>query len=365
MCERSSMDERSRFRACLLGGAVGDALGGAVEFMSLEAIRSRFGPGGIRDYAAAYGREGAITDDTQMTLFTAEGLIRGLVRERNKGITSFSSVTAAAYQRWLLTQGDSNHAGLDPLDPEPGWLYTVKELHSQRAPGITCLSALRNASEFGVPATNDSKGCGGVMRVAPVGLFVDTVQDSFKLGCELAALTHGHPTGWLAGGAFAGMITALRQGVSLPEATNVALDCLGQQPAHQETTAALRLAIELSVVGGDPHAAISRLGEGWIAEEALAIAVYCALGAPNFEEGVVLAVNHSGDSDSTGAIAGNLLGLVGGEQCLPQQWLDGLELRQVITELADDLFDCRNWSIGSGAQKEDFDQRVWEKYPGY
>lgn len=365
MCGESSMDERGRFRACLLGGAMGDALGGAVEFLSLEAIRSRFGPGGICDYATAYGREGAITDDTQMTLFTAEGLIRGLVRERHKGITSYSSVTSAAYQRWLLTQGDSNHAGLDPLDPEPGWLYTIQELHSQRAPGLTCLSALRNASELGVAASNDSKGCGGVMRVAPVGLFAGNIQQSFELGCELAALTHGHPTGWLASGAFAAMITALRQDVSLPEAINVALECLAQQPDHQEATAALQMAVELAAAGGDPHANIRQLGEGWIAEEALAIAVYCALVAPNVEEGVIMAVNHSGDSDSTGAIAGNLLGLVGGEQCLPQKWLDGLELREVIIELADDLFDCPQWRIGMDAKSEDFDKRVWEKYPGY
>ena len=93
------MDDRSGFRGCLLGGAVGDALGGAVEFMRLGQIRQRFGPGGIRDYAGAYGRVGAITDDTQMTLFTAEGLIRGLVRERCQGTTDYSSVVANAYLR--------------------------------------------------------------------------------------------------------------------------------------------------------------------------------------------------------------------------------------------------------------------------
>ena len=344
---------------------MGDALGGAVEFMSLEAIRDRFGPGGIRDYATAYGRKGAITDDTQMTLFTAEGLIRGLVRERHKGITTYTGVTAAAYQRWLLTQGDRNHAGLDPIEAEPGWLYTIKALHSQRAPGMTCLGALRDAKEFGAPAINNSKGCGGVMRVAPVGLFAATVPDSFKLGCELAALTHGHPTGWLAGGALAAMITALRLGASLPEAINASLECLAQQADHRETTTALQMAVELAAFGGDSDAAISQLGEGWIAEEALAIAVYCALVAPNFEEAVVMAVNHDGDSDSTGAIAGNLLGLIGGEQCLPQKWLQGLELREVITELADDLYDCPQWSIGMSAQSKDFDNQIWQKYPGY
>src|SRR5260370_16834222 len=66
---------RSHFRGCLLGGAVGDALGGPVEFLDLEEIVKVYGEQGIRDYAPAYGKLGAITDDTQMTLFTAEAVL--------------------------------------------------------------------------------------------------------------------------------------------------------------------------------------------------------------------------------------------------------------------------------------------------
>jgi ADP-ribosylglycohydrolase len=76
----------NRCRGCLLGGAVGDALGAPVEFMSHSQIVSRFGPHGIRDFAPAYGRTGAITDDTQMTLFTAEGLRRAHLRHVARGI---------------------------------------------------------------------------------------------------------------------------------------------------------------------------------------------------------------------------------------------------------------------------------------
>ena len=161
-------DLRSRFRGCLLGGAAGDALGAAVEFHSRSEILKRFGSDGIRHYAPAYGLPCAITDDTQMTLFTAEGLIRGLMRYRDSGLIEYPGVTAWAYQRWLLTQGQHNVFDLDPLHPDAGWLYEVDALHSARAPGNTCLSALRNTRVPGEPAMNDSKGCGGVMRVAPV-----------------------------------------------------------------------------------------------------------------------------------------------------------------------------------------------------
>jgi ADP-ribosyl-[dinitrogen reductase] hydrolase len=95
----------ARIRGCLLGGAVGDALGAPVEFLSLAEIRRRFGPDGIRDYAHAYGRLGAITDDTQMTLFTAEGLLRAWVRGTVKGLYHPPGVIHHAYLRWLVTQG--------------------------------------------------------------------------------------------------------------------------------------------------------------------------------------------------------------------------------------------------------------------
>jgi ADP-ribosylglycohydrolase len=75
----------ARIRGCLLGGAVGDALGAPVEFLSLQEIRDKFGPAGIHDYARAYGRRGAIADDTQMTLFTAEGLLRATMRWLDRG----------------------------------------------------------------------------------------------------------------------------------------------------------------------------------------------------------------------------------------------------------------------------------------
>lgn len=349
-------DLRSRFRGCLLGGAAGDALGAAVEFHSRSEILKRFGSDGIRHYAPAYGLPCAITDDTQMTLFTAEGLIRGLMRYRDSGLIEYPGVTAWAYQRWLLTQGQHNVFDLDPLHPDAGWLYEVDALHSARAPGNTCLSALRNTRVPGEPAMNDSKGCGGVMRVAPAGLFADSAQEAFDLGCEFAALTHGHPTGWLAGGALAAMVTVLRDGGDMSDALDVALDCLSERMDADETINALDQAADLAATDTPYDEAIARLGGGWIAEEALAISVYCALVATDFHEALVIAVNHDGDSDSTGAITGNLLGVQWGVEHIPAELLEPLELRDVITQVADDLLDCVDWQL---------DEAVLQRYPAF
>lgn len=362
---------QGRFAGCLLGGAIGDALGAPVEFMKRAEILRKFGPKGITQYAPAYGGLGMITDDTQMTLFTAEGLIRAWVRGCMKGITTYSGVTAHAYLRWLQTQGERPTCDIDFGTDETGWLFQQRELHSRRAPGNTCLAALRAMKSLGEPARNDSKGCGGVMRVAPVGLFAwrlrqqDSPHDAFRLGAELAALTHGHPTGALTGGVLAVLILALTDGASLPEALVVSKAILRSEPGHEETLRAIELAETLAASGQPHEAAISQLGQGWIAEEALAISIYCALVARNFKHGVILAVNHDGDSDSTGSITGNLLGAMHGVRAIPAEWLEPLELREVITSLAEDLYAFKDWEIGEYSENAEMNQRIWQKYPGF
>lgn len=360
-----------RFTGCLLGGAVGDALGAPVEFMARADILARFGPEGITHYAPAFGGLGRITDDTQMTLFTAEGLLRAWVRGCFKGITSYSSVTAHAYMRWLATQGERSDHGLLFGTQTPGWLSGQAALHSRRAPGNTCISALRSIGHLGMPARNNSKGCGGVMRVAPVGLFAWRIGhhglaiEAFRLGVELAALTHGHPTGVLAAGAFAVLVLVLTDGAPITQALVVAKAALRTAEDHEETLRALELA-EYLARSGRPHAeAIGQLGQGWVAEEALGIAVYCALVARNFRDGLILAVNHDGDSDSTGSMAGNLLGALYGVKAIPAEWLEPLELRDVVTELAQDLHAFADWNVGEYGEDEDLNQRIWQKYPGY
>ncbi len=359
---------KEQFIGCLLGGAVGDALGAPVEFMRRAEILDRFGPDGITEYAPAYGGVGRITDDTQMTLFTAEGLIRAWVRANCRGLSSASSVVGHAYLRWLQTQDETSACDISFAANEPGWLFQQRELHSRRAPGNTCISALREMRSLAHPAHNNSKGCGGVMRVAPAGLFAwrqgNSAEETFRLGTELAALTHGHPTGALTGGVLAVLIWALTDGASLSEAICTAKSILKEAPNHEETLSAIEEAQALASTSVPPVEAIAKMGEGWVAEEALAIAIYCALVARDFEHGVILAVNHDGDSDSTGSIVGNLLGTMHGASAIPTKWLEPLELREVIRELADDLYSVKNWDVGEYSEDVELDRRVRKKYPG-
>ena len=351
-----SPSRHSRVRGCLLGGAAGDALGAAVEKLYLGEIRARFGPGGIRDYAPAWGRAGAITDDTQMTLFTAEGLLRARICEQEKGTADAASVVHHAYLRWLLTQGERPAA--DVAIGRDGWLWGVAALHQRRGPGDTCRAGLIAARGFGAPPTaeNGSKGCGGVMRVAPVGLLVPADR-AFATGAATAALTHGHPSAFLAAGYMARTVAALMQGLPLPASLDAADTELRRRSGHEELAALLARARALAARGRPRPEDLETIGAGWSGHEALAIAVLCALTARDFADGIRLAANHSGDSDSTAAITGNLLGALLGEAAIGPDWIDGLELRDEIAQVADDLGAALDGTLTGEAARA--------RYPGW
>jgi ADP-ribosylglycohydrolase len=344
---------------CLLGGAIGDALGAPLEFMSISQIRARFGTSGLTEFTEAYGRKGAITDDTQMTLFTAEGLLRAYSMGMERGICHPPSVVHHAYIRWLLTQGEKSRYQSYYQFPEfpDGWLIKVQELYSRRAPGMACLSSLKSDRMGTIEKPiNNSKGCGGVMRIAPVGLIFERPDEAFRIGCEIAAITHGHPSGYLTAGCLAAIIALIISGASLHESLREAVAILLTNRNHEECKAAIDLALSLARNPDPSPKVVEEIGSGWVAEEALAIAIYCSIVANgDFAKGVLLAVNHSGDSDSTGAIMGNILGALLGSRSIPSKWLGGLELREVIEEISQDLVI---------KFKED-DPSWWEKYPGW
>lgn len=353
-----------KYLGCLLCGAAGDALGYAVEFMSYREIQAAYGAAGIQEYTldSATGKA-LISDDTQMTLFTANAILIGDTRQKLRGISGDASCYAHfTYHDWLRTQEP------DPLDERrDSWLMNVPELYHRRAPGNTCLQALRDGgcgSER--DPINDSKGCGGVMRVAPAGLFFDNPNTAAVHASGLAALTHGHPLGYISAGAFAYIVSMCTHRVPLGESApadrlrEIVRSSYGaMRTQYPEQTQAveglcdlLERAICLAEGEVDDVCSIRQLGEGWVAEEALAIGVYAALRhCDDVSAALCAAVNHDGDSDSTGSICGNILGALRGIDVVDRRWLDSLELRNVIEEIATDL--CDTCQMGEWGEYRD------------
>ena len=349
MSEKKNDRFLSAIRGSLLGGAIGDALGYPVEFLRWKEIQKEYGPEGIQKYTLDY-EEGAaiISDDTQMTLFTANGLLTGDTCNVLKKV-DYSPVgyIYEAYRDWYFCQQAMK------LPPQNhSWMSVIPEMHKRRAPGTTCMSAL-HAGEPGdmEEPINFSKGCGGIMRVAPIALWDQgkrPIEEIDLLGAKAAALTHGHPLGYMPAAALVHLVS--RAAFSEHDGENglyaVAADC-------RETMK--RLFAENGFLEGllrimDQAEALSRndktdvenihaIGEGWTGEEALGIALYCSLKYQNdFSKAVIAAVNHNGDSDSTGAITGNIVGAWLGYEAIEEKWLKDLELKRVLLEKADDLY---------------------------
>lgn len=337
---------QSRVLGCLLGGAIGDALGAPIEFLSFKRIEELYGKGGITDYVEHSGRKGEFTDDTQMLLFTAEGILRAWHRSIQKGIDGAQITTVGqSYYRWLETQGYEVPKNLKLSNYNSSWLLRNKVLHKKRAPGNTCLESLLSGKAGSVDKPiNNSKGCGTVMRIAPAGLiFNHSVKIAFKEGMEFSALTHGHPSGYLSGGLLSAIIALLCNGVPLREAIDQGLEILKQYNQHHEVLKKVEQALYL--YRSNLHkeeiesSLIHQLGGGWVAEEALAISLLCALHYQNnFEKAVLAAVNHDGDSDSTGAITGNILGLLVGIENIPKRWIDNLMHSEIVHQVAEDIY---------------------------
>lgn len=373
------MGNIDKYRGCLLGGAAGDALGYAIEFDREEAIAARYGSRGIRDYQLDERGLAPFSDDTQMTLYTANSLLCSLAAlsahtssgaptaidaQASSGAPTSSDAPAPApatlpspaalaayapaqmaqfYVEWMYTQ-----VSPFPLAEPKAWISRLPELFASRAPGVTCMNACE-AMANGAKAVNNSKGCGGIMRMAPVGLINTSPGFSGvelqRLGAQLAELTHCHELGWMPAGVFAHIVSLLArdEASSVREAATQALNTLPEAfpNAHYlgQLQELLRYTLRLADSDIPDLEAIHALGEGWVAEEALAIGLLCSLRhEDDFAGAITSAVNHGGDSDSTGAITGNIVGAHLGLAGIPQRYLEHLELHDTISKIADDLF---------------------------
>jgi len=215
-----------------------------------------------------------------------------------------------------------------------------------RAPGMTCLAALRQGGRGTVEhPINDSKGCGGVMRTAPLGFLSATVSDAevFRLGAAAAALTHGHPDGYLPAGAMTVLVRDSLDAVPWDASISKVLQIVRSWPGSNGTAEAIEAAREAAASGPPSRHRVDTLGQGWVGEEALAVGLYAAMAASSFAECIELAANHDGDSDSTASIAGQLWGARHGLAGIPDEVMSRLDVFEPLLDVFREWVDCP-WS---------------------
>ena len=341
---------QNKIRGSITGGAIGDALGYPIEFVySFNDICARYGKEGITDFDMSYPwleseeKKALFSDDTQMTLYTVEGLLEA---ERNG--KPIAPTVCNAYLAWYAHQ-----AGRKVKISYQSKLSEIEELNQNRAPGNTCLSALA-AIHAGKEPQNASKGCGGIMRVAPVGLYGAahdwSPADTARLAGELAELTHLHPLSTYSSAALAVIVQLcassedtvdkeMFKGI-VDKSLKIVSDVYGADAAAMDEFR--KIVGNAMSLEDDPQSdwqiIEDRIGEGWVAEETLAIALFSTLRhVDDFTGCLISAVNHGGDSDSTGAVAGNIIGAILGDDAIPGKFKKEIQLRDLLLHAADDL----------------------------
>ena len=367
-----------KIKGSLYGGAIGDALGYPIEFLHEDEILKRYGKDGLQGFILdPVSGKALISDDTQMSLFTANGVLFAQTRGKLRGIGGAPRYYIEHfYLDWLITQeyDFSNKNKAEGL--KLSWLLDVPELYSRRAPGNTCLSSLERIKrerfkpedgDYISDPQNDSKGCGGIMRVAPMGLapYPNISMDTLdKEGAQLAAITHGHPLGYMSAAVLVHIVHQLvysEDNKTLKDIVVEAKDKISEifegEKYLKELNDIIDLSIELSENNDTDLNNIHKLGEGWVAEETLGIALYCSLKYQNdFDKAITVSVNHNGDSDSTGSVTGNIVGAIVGYDNIDNKWKHNLELFDVILEMATDL--CYGCQMSEFSPNKD---KVWLK----
>lgn len=191
------------------------------------------------------------------------------------------------------------------------------------------------------------------MRVAPVALMVPRDQVR-PMATDTSALTHGHPTGQLAAAAWAEMLADVAAGLKLEESASAMASEYERLEDGDETVRAIRKALD-ATRDGSPET-VESLGGGWTAEEALSIALYACLTGKTFDQALQIAVVHGGDSDSTGAIAGNMMGLIDPLAAVQHRWASVIEGADIIARLVRDYLSLEHENDGA--------ELLFSRYPG-
>ncbi len=301
-----------KIRGTIIGLAVGDALGYPIEFTKKPVWN---GETDTKEMNLSRSTIARYSDDTQMSIAVANALIATPIEY---DLEKTMALVRGEFITWLNSP-DNN-----------------------RAPGSTCIQGVENLKmgrdwkKSGVV----SRGCGAAMRTAPIGLvFYNHPEKLVEIAEASSVCTHAHPTA-VASGVATAYLTSLALKEEDPNTYISRLVTLAKSRFGEDSREFVEKIkqVEQALTMKDKHQAITTLGEGWKGHEAVAIALYSFLRSPkDFEETIITAVNHNGDSDSTGCIAGAISGAYNGIQAIPQRWINVIENRKGLEKISEDL----------------------------
>lgn len=347
-----------KFEGGIIGSAVGDAFGYPLMKLTFEEICQTFEKKGAMELAVSRKTGTALlTEATQMSLFTADGILWAQNEHVSDENAAVANYVFYSYQLWLYMQtktiASREYEWLFDKSKNPNMssLLKSKGLGRVRRLNDVNINALLDAdnNNYGTlnKRVNENTDAGAVKRVVPVGLFYGQTPDmAFRMGCDIGAVTHSHPDGYLPCGVYAAIVAQLIGDKPIDEAVNDAMVILASYPENDNTYQMLQSAVDLAGDEDiDPQEGIPELGDGFSAVSCLAIAVYSALlHQSNYKYAIELATNHDGDSAACGAITGGILGAWYGLKKLPKDWTKKVQYRSLLETVADVLYENSTYS---------------------
>lgn len=287
------LDIEDKIVGCLLGGAIGDALGAAVEGMSANHIKTRY-PYGITNYVKyrSEGKEsfGEYTDDTQLTILIAE-----------------------------------SYAKHNIFNPEDFSKELIKWYDYKIGAGPSCVNSalnLKKRIKWTESGDSTSIGNGAAMRSAPVGIYrrdnLKLIEEESKLHSMITHKTNE---------AIAGSMAVAYAVAYCLNHDKIDVNDFLEKTAAFVALKSLKLHDKILLIKKikNPASAISMLGNSGLADETVASSLYYFTRNPdNFEKAVLGSVNGGGDTDTISAITGNISGAYNGYSKIPEQFKQGL-----------------------------------------
>lgn len=340
------ISKRDAYRGCLLGLAIGDAMGYPVDTKTWPQIQEDYGPYGLMGYDLRNGYA-EVSSHTQIAAFSCNGLLLGQTRGQVYGkMAPFVRYVGLAQQEWAIGQRRYDQPGRNRC-----WVFRVSELRHRHCTDTRMVETLNRGKLGSLEApVNKYDTPAALASAVAAGIFAGSGKlkpfEYDRLGAESVALTHGHPLAFLPGAVVAHLIGSCLHQPEKPLKMLVkqSLRALQQQFVRQyprevsQITALVEQAVSLAEERlTQPVRAMEKL-KCDTGAEVLAGAVYAALLCEDdFDNAMVIAVNHSGRSAAVSTIAGAILGARLGEDALPEFYMDGLYIADALRELADDL----------------------------
>lgn len=307
----SDLRHNSRLaRALLLGAAVGDALGVPFEFRE----RGTFRVNGMTGHGTYNRPAGTWSDDTSLTLATADAICDGTVN---------LSKAAQNFEAWLFA-GRWTADGV-VFDVGNGTRRAVERLADGCPP-----QKAGNSDVW-------SNGNGSLMRIAPLVVCLEHLEQSrrFDLVQQASSLTHRHPISIVGCILWCEMLLSVARGMSPAQSCRAARS-LG--PALAERLGKEAVQAYGRILEGDigQLAIEDVLSDGYVVHT-LEAALFCILTTHSYQEAVETAVNLGSDTDTTACVTGAMAALWYGEENIPAAWLATLRGRELIESTAEKM----------------------------